>query len=175
MDRSRLRGLVLLTLLAVVGVLLTGVTTPAWAHDRPASMVDAPPIPVPAPPAVSAADGPVSQPPSAATIWLVMVLTAALGLVIVQPRRALVLTLALIVGALAVEASVHSVHHLADRQAAAECTIAAVSANVHGAEHPSTPDGAWVATPLDVRPAVDVDCPGRRSIRPDEGRAPPAA
>jgi hypothetical protein len=167
--------------LAVVAVLLAGAVTSASAHVRPASTVEAfePLIDTPIDASTGATLSPArsagSVPPAAASLGLTFVLTLVLGLGIVAPRRALVLALVLVLGVLAVETGVHSVHHLADRQAAAECAVAWATAHVPGATQPTAPDATWVPTPLGAVPLPTVDRPGRRSSRPGEGRAPPVA
>jgi hypothetical protein len=177
MLRGCSRTLAAATTLAVVAVLLAGAVTTASAHVRPASTVEAPEPPIDAstPAALSPARSEGSVPPAPASLGLTFVLTLVLGLGIVAPRRALVLALALVLGVLAVETGVHSVHHLADRQAAAECAVAWATAHVPGATQPTAPDATWVPTPLGAVPLPTVDRPGSRSSRPDEGRAPPVA
>src|SRR5262245_51672398 len=93
----------------------------------------------------------------------------------VAPRRVLIAALVLVLAIIAVEASVHSVHHLADQRAAAHCAVAAVSAHVQGATEPVAVDAVWLPTPIGAVVAVESDEPGSRSLRPDEGRAPPSA
>jgi hypothetical protein len=84
--------------------------------------------------------------------------------------------LALLVGVLAVEANVHAVHHLNDAQAAAQCVVAVVSAQVNGTlEQPPSVDDALAGAPVDSVLAPSPERPGSRSRRPDEGRAPPTA
>jgi hypothetical protein len=176
MPRGWARTLVVRTMLVIVVLALASPVTSAWAHPPPAPpteavgpTLDAPAFPAPAP--VLAENAPA--PPAAVTIWLAAVLTLALGLGVVAPRRTLGLALVLVLGVLALETGVHSVHHLADRQAAAECAVASATAHVPGAPQPTTPDIAWLSTPLGSAPLPVADRPGSRSIRPNEGRAPP--
>jgi hypothetical protein len=178
MPRGWRRTLVAPTILIIVGLMLMGVASSAWAHNRPAPLAEGPGPSLDAPePAAPPTPLPsvAPEPPAAATGWLALVLTLALSVGVVAPRRALALALVLVLGVLAVETGVHSVHHLADRQAASECAVASVSAHVHGAAQASAPDVTWVPTPIGTAPPLAVDRPGSRSIRPDEGRAPPAA
>jgi hypothetical protein len=103
-------------------------------------------------------------------------LAVALGGALIARRRGLVGALALGLVVLAVETGVHSVHHLADQQAAAECTVALASGNVHGtAEAPPATHAMWICVRVGVVVALALERPGARPLRPDEGRAPPAA
>jgi hypothetical protein len=172
------RTLAASTILAIAGVLILGASSVASAHVRPASVTEAlgPLIDVPEPAAPLLARGSDSPaPPAPAALWLMFVLTLVLGLAIVAPRRTLVLVLVLVLGILAIETGVHSVHHLGDRQAAADCAVASATAHMNGATEPTPPDVTRVPTPVESVPLFAVERPGRRPSRPDEGRAPPAA
>jgi uncharacterized membrane protein YphA (DoxX/SURF4 family) len=167
----RARVLVALTVLALAGLALVGSVSPAAAHTR-----TVPPVVEPAQSVAAVAVAPpAAEPPTAATIWLAVVLVVLLGLAVAAPRRTLVVALALVLVVLALEAGVHSVHHLSDRQAGSHCAVASASVHVQGAEQPVAPDAVWIPTPLGAMTAPDVDRPGSRPLRPDEGRAPPAA
>jgi len=170
MDGGRVRVLIALSVLALVGLALVGSVSPASAHTRPTPLVEEPPASVAA---VAVGATPV-EPPAPATIWLALVLTAFLGVAVAAPRRALVVTLSLVLVVLALETGVHSVHHLSDCQAASQCAVALVSTHLQGTEQPVAPDGVWAATPIGAMTTPDVDRPGSRPLRPDEGRAPPA-
>lgn len=171
MDRRRARTLIALSVLALVGLALVGSASVASAHTRPMPLVEQPPAAIEA--VVVAAT--LVEPPAPATIWLALVLTVFLGVAVAAPRRALVVTLALVLLVLALETGVHSVHHLSDLQAASQCAAASASTHVQGTEQPVAPDGVWVATPICAVTTPDFDRPGSRPLRPDEGRAPPAA
>ena len=171
MDLRCARALIALSVVALIGLALVGSVSPASAHTRPMLLVEESPPNVAA---VAVAATP-AEPPAPATIWLALVLTVFLGVAVAAPRRALGVTLALVFVVLALETGVHSVHHLSDRQAASQCAIASASTHVQGAEQPLAPDGVWVATPIGLVTTPDVDLPGSRPLRPDEGRAPPAA
>jgi hypothetical protein len=171
MDRSRLRALIALAVLALVGLAVVGSVSPASAHTRPMPLVEEPPASV----AAVAVAATSAEPPGPATIWLALVLTVFLGVAVAVPRRALVVTLALVLVVFVLETGVHSVHHLSDRQAASQCVVASASTHVQGTEQPDAPDGVSVATPIGAMPTPDFDRPGSRPLRPDEGRAPPAA
>jgi hypothetical protein len=165
------------TILAIVGLLLLGTVTSASAHVRQVSLAEAPGPIVDAPePAVAPPVRPdAPAPPAPGTLALAVVLTLVLGLGIVAPRRTLVVALVLVAGVLAVETGLHSVHHLADRQAAADCAVASATAHVHGVTPLAAPDITWVPTPIGLAPLLAVEHPGSRPSRPDAGRAPPAA
>jgi hypothetical protein len=124
----------------------------------------------------------VALPPAALLTGVLLVIGLALvaGLVAwrrADPRargRAVALALSLLLTVFAVETAVHSVHHLADRAAAADCSVLSSSQHL-----------AWgEADPVDTgRPPLDVSAaPLGRSEqaprgplhRPVQGRAPPA-
>jgi hypothetical protein len=165
------RPLVVLAMLMAVSLTLS---TAAWAHPRPATPAlddEAPPsqvaVPVPAQAAAPAAPTPLVP---------ALVLGIAVAVVLASRRRAFAGLLAVALIALAVETGVHSVHHLADRQAAAECVVALATAQVHGTVEPA-PDvhDPRLDVPLGSLPVASPERPGSRPSRPDEGRAPPAA
>jgi hypothetical protein len=137
-----------------------------------AVIVDEPPAPIPA--AAPARPAPAPQPTD--PLPPTLALAVSLGIALTARRRALVAGLALGLGVLAVETGVHSVHHLADRQAAAECVVAVASANIHGtADSPPATRAVWIPVPVGAVVAPAPERPGARPLRPDEGRAPPTA
>ena len=89
-------------------------------------------------------------------------------------RRAIAVALSLVLTVFTVETAVHSVHHLADPQAGADCSV------LSGSQHLAWSGADLVATdapPLDVTTAVPVrsdDGPWWQLHRPSQGRAPPA-
>lgn len=125
--------------------------------------------------AVASAAMPSATPPASATVWLGLALAGLLGAAVLAPRRALVAVLLLALAVFAVEAGVHSVHHLTDRHAASQCVIASASVQVLGTEEPLAPEAVHVEAPTSRVVAVESDRLGSRPLRPDEGRAPPAA
>ncbi len=174
------------TLLAalVMSLALAASATSAWAHPRvvsPSGVVDeiptAAPVPVPAaaaPPAPVAPPDPTPGPTD--PLAPAMALAVVLGVALTARRRVLVTTLALVLVVLAVETGVHSVHHLADQQGASECVVALASAHVHGTAEPLPAAHAmWIPVPVGAVVAPAPERPGARPLRPDEGRAPPAA
>lgn len=164
-------------LLATLGGLgLAASATRAWAHDRPV-----PPSPVvteiavPAPLAAPVA-APAPSPPEMAPLAPAIALGLGLAAVVLLRPRASVVGLALVLVVLALETGVHSVHHLADQQGAAECVVALATAQMHGTvEAPPADHGSCIAVPVDAVLGLTPERPGSRLLRPDEGRAPPAA
>ncbi len=178
--RPRVRAL--LVALAI-GLALAASATPVWAHPRavaPAAAVGtAPPaapvtLPAPAAPPAPAGPAPAAQPMGPLAPFAALAI--ALGVALAAPRRTLVAALALVLVVLGVETGVHSVHHLADQRGAAECVVAIASANVHGtAASPPATQALWAPSPVGSIVAPAPERPGARPLRPDEGRAPPAA
>jgi len=186
MARHLRRSLTLLMLVVALGVLL-GPATTALAHVRPvtatasqepASIVTPEVAPVEAPIATSGATARLASiptPASDAPLWAALVLTILLGAAVVVPRRVLIAGLVLLLLVAGFEASVHSVHHLADQRAAAQCAVAAASAQVQGATEPVPVPMVGVPAPIGAVVTPEPVRPGSRSLRPDEGRAPPSA
>ena len=56
-----------------------------------------------------------------------------------------------------------------------ECTVATAIAQVHGTTEQVPAHDLWLPTPVGEVLAPETDRPGARPLRPDEGRAPPAA
>jgi hypothetical protein len=128
----------------------------AIADTRPVSIVAATPAPRP-------------LWPLAAGLAL-----AGLGLAIAAPRRALGVTLVVVLAAFAIETGVHSVHHMADQKAATQCVVSAASAHVQGASIEAPTCATWVPSPVGTVAVAEAVRPGASPVRPDEGRAPPA-
>ena len=88
--------------------------------------------------------------------------------------RAIAVALSLVLTVFTAETAVHSVHHLADPQAGADCSVLSGSQNLAwgGADLVAAD-----SPPLDVTTAVPVrsdDGPRWQLHRPSQGRAPPA-
>jgi hypothetical protein len=166
-----------LTLMLAVAVLLIALAQPASAHvlapETAAGTTSSVEIPITATP-VAPPVPTVPAPPTRAPLWPAVVLAATALLGALTPRRALVFALVLALTVSAAETAVHSVHHLTDQQAS-PCVAASVSAHVHGAalDPPVEPLLSLPARAAAVV-AIDSGLPGSRSVRPDEGRAPPA-
>jgi hypothetical protein len=145
----------------VSGLALLG-AGPAWAH---------PALPV---------DAGLHGAPAAAGASGLLVAAAALGVALAlacgrAARRGLALALLVVLLALPFETGVHSVHHLGDRAGHAHCAVASVGAHLVGvaADEPIVD-----VTPLVLAGRVDVRPVTVREssvLRPDTGRAPPAA
>jgi hypothetical protein len=89
-------------------------------------------------------------------------------------RRAIAVALSLVLTVFTVETALHSVHHLADPEAGADCSVLSASQNLAwgGADLVATD-----SPPLDVTTAAPVrsdDGPRWQLHRPSQGRAPPA-
>ena len=169
------RGARTLTALSLLALASLAGPAPAQAHGPAAPLLDLHHHPI-------AHSSTVALPPAARLTGALLVIGLALlgGLVAwrrVDRRargRAVALALSLLLTVFAVEAAVHSVHHLADRAAAADCSVLASSQHL-----------AWgAADPVDTgRPRLDVttapllrsdDTPHGPLHRPVQGRAPPA-
>lgn len=172
----RTRALTVLTVLVVAAVALAASPSSVWAHPRLIEAVDltpAPALPVTAPEPLP---GPISSGTTVSPLILAGLLIVGLGLTLAARRRAIVVALALVLIVLAVETGVHSVHHLTDQKGGAECVVALASAHVHAtAEPPAAVHDPWAGGPVDTVVAPAPERPGARPLRPDEGRAPPAA
>jgi hypothetical protein len=175
-QQSRRLVVLELVLSTIVGLCLAASASPAWAHSSPATL---PPVadeigaqaPLAAPVVASAPALPGFAPLAPA-----IALGLTLAAVALLRRRACLVGLALVLVVLALETGVHSVHHLADRQGAAECVVALATAQMHGtAEAPLTDHGSCSAVPVGTVLLPTPERPGARPPRPDEGRAPPAA
>jgi hypothetical protein len=157
--------LLVLALLALAG--------PAGAHV-PAS---APPAetfqPVEAPGTIP---GLTAAPTAPALPWY---LPAALGLAALaacyRPRRAVAVTLALLLCVFAFENALHSVHHGFDPQQQEACTVAAASAHL-AAVQVDDPGLSSIVLPVvgpaEAAPPASIPT---RFLSPDQGRAPPSA
>jgi hypothetical protein len=165
---------------ATASVLLAA--APAWAHPRLAPPLVVADVALPASTAAAAAAPAESMPaPGAPALALIAALLVATLVVVLAAtlagrRRALAVTLALLGVVLVAETGVHSVHHLDDAQGAAACAIAQATAQVDATiDPPAAADGLGVDAPGAPVTAGALEQPGTRPLRPDVGRAPPAA
>ena len=172
---SRVR-LAIVAVVALAGLLLA---TPVHAHRGPArdpapaaAPIDVvPPAPEVAPPQLAWVAGP--EPVALPWPLLAAVATAAAIAVRRRPRAALALGLVLLVGVLAFESGVHSVHHLGEQGHGNPCAVASTSLNLTGLEiEPGVVLSAPAALGLAVAMAVPSD-PRALPESPHEGRAPP--
>ena len=157
--------------LILAGALLPG---PAEAHLGRATVAAAPPSAwldlIPAAPTVLRAQPGIVQIP-----WLLAGLAAGLLLALTRPRprRGLVVLLGVLLGILAFENGVHSVHHLGEHQVA-PCVVAAAASHLAAALDGDTPvlhAPVSVSGPVTERPASHRLGP---NLGPDPARAPPA-
>jgi hypothetical protein len=114
--------------------------------------------------------------PARSVLWIVVGVAAGVVLAAVarrRPRRALGLALAVLLALFAVEAGIHSVHHLGDRAAVA-CAVAAAAGHLAL----SLDDGVPILQVPRVTPAAVAEAaaarPATPSRGPDPARAPPA-
>ena len=158
-------------LLILAGALLPG---PAEAHLGRATVAAASPSTlldlIPVAPTVPRAQPGVVQIP-----WLLAGLAGGLLLALTRPRprRGLVVLLIVLMGILAVENGVHSVHHLGGHEAAA-CVVAASANHLTAALDDGAP--ALPAPVSVLRSPAEHPASGPLSLRfgPDPARAPPA-
>jgi hypothetical protein len=180
--------LALLVMLAAIGMLLaTATTVLAHVGSVPAAPVvsqESAPVVTPqvapvetpiATPDATVRLASIPMPATAAPLWAALGLALLLGAAAIVPRRVLIAALVLLLFIAGFEASLHSVHHLADQRAAAHCAVATASAQVQGAADPLAVPEMWVPTPIGAVVAAEPDRPGACTLRPDEGRAPPSA
>jgi hypothetical protein len=111
-------------------------------------------------------------------LWAGLLIIGGIGLgrlVACRPRgRVIALGLSLALGVLTLETAVHSVHHLADPETAANCAVLSGSQDLSWGEAQAI---AADAPPLCVAPAPLLqaeDAPQSLIYRPHRGRAPPA-
>ena len=115
-----------------------------------------------------------AAPAAPALPWTAIALLAAVALAgVSRKRRVVAVTLVLVVGLLAFETGVHSVHHLGKADEAAHCTVAWMSSQLSA----DTVDTIVHALPVPVlevsAPALASPALAERAIAPDAGRAPP--
>jgi hypothetical protein len=137
------------------------------------------PIPVRAVERTPERDPKPSPPPAGGSlVWLALAVAVAVGatsgIAPRPPRRALAVALTVALVVLSVESSIHGVHHLGDRTAAAECSVAGATAHLAGTVVES------VIVEVKARPLFCASLlrPPSGTVtepfRPDAGRAPPS-
>jgi len=164
----RFVSLALMLALAVMAV-----AGPAAAHG---------PTPVLSAATAEAAAGPAivpilsAAPAPPALLWHLAAALALVGLTAWhRPRRALVVTLAVLLCVFAFENALHSVHHGFDPKQQEECTVAAASAHLAAVQ---VDDPGLASVMLPVVGRAEAAPPAYTPIRflsPDQGRAPPSA
>ena len=179
MPRGRL---VVLAGLVLVGLALASVA-PAVAHQRPGAL-----LPSIASSSVSVLPGAtaediasfgafVAAAPGPAQLAPAIFATALLVALLVRrrARRAIVLTLVVILAVLAFENGLHSVHHGLDESRLAGCPLALASSHLSATPVEDVAAAELIlavvaAAPEGAQPDVDV-----RALPPQQGRAPPSA
>ena len=116
--------------------------------------------------------GPPADTPSALVLGLVAGLLLALA-ARRQPRRVLVLALVALLTVFAVEAGIHSVHHLGQR-AAATCAIAAAAGHLTLCLDDGPPAVSLSLAPTGAVTDEHLASPAAPGLRSDLARAPPA-
>lgn len=162
-------------LLPLVGLLISLAAGPVMAHQTGAHLLD---THAGRAHAVSHVELPAFDLPPGDLVWAGLALIAGIGLMRLAAHRsrgrAIALGLSLALGVFTLEAAVHSVHHLAEPETAATCSVLAGSQHLSWGEAQA---GAAEAPPLRVAPAPLLpaeDAPQSAIYRPHQGRAPPA-
>ncbi len=156
-------------LLVALGALV-GSSVPVSAHAPADAIVAATVVDLPSAAAWQAAAPPIGLP------WMAVIVVALLGIVSARrPRRALALTIVLVLALFAFENGVHSIHHLSDRTTATACAVASATTHVAGTPVDAGTSEAIILPSLerlvlDHRPDLVV-----RSLAAHQGRAPPLA
>ncbi|HZP38024.1 MAG TPA: hypothetical protein VFE48_16195 [Methylomirabilota bacterium] len=178
MSNLRLFALIL-GLLAATAVLIS--TAPATAHEAP-WVVTSPPA------ATTRASGhtaptitpvaPVSTPAPEGDALTPLLIAGALVLVGLAlrraARRALLMSLVLLLSVFAFEDALHSVHHGFDPQQVQTCTIAAASGHVSGVAVDGVTAASIVLVPVGRAVELDLSPLPLHRLAPEQGRAPPA-
>lgn len=164
-DRLSLSLLLGLTFLVIAGPAAAHVATP----EAPAAVLPATEIP-------AALPTPTAAPAPPALPWY---LPAALALGALatwhRPRRAVAVTLALLLCVFAFENALHSVHHGFDAQQQEECTVAAASAHLAAVQVDDPGLSSLVLPVVGQAEAAPPASTPARFLSPDQGRAPPSA
>ena len=163
-----MRRSLLLALLSVASSVVA--LGPAWAHtgsppNTPAAVV---PLLPSSPEALSTATPGVAAPWAALAVLTVVSLAS-----VCRRRRAVALTLTLVIALFAVETGVHSAHHLGRPDDAARCSVASAASHVSG----DVTAVEVTVVPISVDDASSLGyaapAPTARAVAPDIGRAPP--
>jgi hypothetical protein len=163
--RISLALLLTLALLAIAGPAAAHVASPP--PSAPIVQVTEPSGPIPA----------LTAAPAAPTLsWYLPAALALAALIAWRgPRRAVILTLVLLLCVFAFEDALHSVHHGFDPQEREACAVAAASANLTAVQVDDAGLSSLVL-PVVGQPVADPATSGpTRFLAPDQGRAPPSA
>lgn len=162
------RTLLILAALAIVGLLV-----PLAAHAHVGTIASAPDVT----PRLDLATTILrAAPPAAPPIILLLGLAGGVLLALAarsHPRRVLVLALAALLAVFAVEAGIHSVHHLGERAATA-CALAAAASHLTLDLDDGPPVIRACLTPAGAVSDERLASPTAPGLGPDLARAPPA-
>ena len=164
-DRISLALLLTLALLAIAGPAAAHVASPA--PSAPIVQVTEPSGPIPM----------LTAAPAAPTLsWYLPAALALAALIAWRgPRRAVIVTLVLLLCVFAFEDALHSVHHGFDPQQREACAVAAASANLTAVQV-DDPGLSSLVLPVVGQTVADPATSGpTRFLSPDQGRAPPSA
>lgn len=163
--RISLALLLTLALLVIAGPAAAHVASPAAA--APIVQVTEPSGPIPVLTAAPAAP---------ALSWYLPAALALAALIAWRgPRRAVIVTLVLLLCVFAFEDALHSVHHGFDPQQREACAVAAASANLTAVQV-DDPGQSSLVLPVVGQPVADpATSVPTRFLSPDQGRAPPSA
>lgn len=158
----------------LAGSLLLGLLLPAAALAHLGSVAPAVELP---PPSFEASTAVLRAAPAVAPPFALGLDVVAGALLAVamrrRPRRLLVLALAVLIAVFAVEAGIHSVHHMGEHTAAA-CAVAAAASHLALCLDAGPPlVGPWLALAGAVA-AAGLPSPTAAEPGPDLARAPPA-
>jgi hypothetical protein len=173
MPAMRRLGLLAACLSLAMGLALAA---PALVEAHRGAKADVLTTPAPTPVAVAEPTHLVWSSAPAAPIppWPLLAALFALALAGARsPRRALALSLVLIVSVFAFESGVHSVHHLVDGDRGESCAVASASQHIAGTEVDAVL-GVEALPQARQLAATDALIERVRLIGPDQGRAPPA-
>src|SRR5262245_15186813 len=153
-----------------------GADTPAFAAELGLDAERAavtPETPRPAAPSAPPHFAAAAVAPSLAP--LLALAAVALGLGLARPRRALALTLAVLLALLAFETGLHSVHHLGQADQGAACAVASATPHLAATDVADVADIA--APPPMARHSLDPEPRSPRALAApfEDGRAPPAS
>jgi hypothetical protein len=165
--RMSMALLLVLALLALAGPAVAHVASPPTV---PAEVL-LPMMEAPATiPGLTAAPMPAGRP------WYLLA-ALAVGMLTAwyRPRRAVAVTLALLLCVFAFENALHSVHHGFDPQQQEECTVAAASAHLAAVQVDDPGLSAIVLPVVGQAEAAPPASTPTRFLSPDQGRAPPSA
>ncbi len=151
----------------VLALGLVAVCAPAWAHEisRAADVIPSPP---PLTETLMAASPDVGIP------WTALALLAGVAVgAVSRQRRAVALTLVLVVSLLVFETGVHSTHHLRQPEDSRSCAVAWMSTQLSADVVDVSIDASPALAPEASIPTLAAPALAQRAVALDAGRAPP--